>query len=99
MRSAHLGDDVLICLGCRRSVGRTRHLCQKATLDYARNFCPLHRLATLVLTSGEMIHGLQEIDVIERLALARLKREHKRRVLGVCHRHREPLEKGQRLVA
>ena len=46
-----------------------------------------------------MLHGVEQAGVLEGLARARLQRVHQHRVLHVAHRHRQPLEKGQRLVA
>ena len=41
-----------------------------------QNFVALDRLSTLVLAGREVIHGLKQIDVLERFPLARLKRKH-----------------------
>ena len=83
--------------GARRPrVGRRR---QQPPLDDVQYLVALDRLPALVLAGGQMLHGPQQAGVFQRLPLARLQRVDQHRVVHGAHRHRQPLEERQRLVA
>ena len=48
------------------------HLAQQAALDDAKHFVAFDRLAPLVFARGQMVKRLEQIDVVERFAFARL---------------------------
>ena len=89
---AHRRDDLLVEPPPRAWFRRVWHLAEQAPLDDQQHFVTLDRLPALVLARGQVVHGLEQVDVLQRLALAGLEREHQRRLRGVAHRHGQALD-------
>jgi hypothetical protein len=60
-----LRDNLLVGGRCGRGIRFGRHRAQQAALDDAKHFIPLHWLAPLIFAGGEMVNGLEQIDVVE----------------------------------
>jgi hypothetical protein len=94
----HLRDDLLVRGRCGRGIRFGRHRVQQAALDDAKDFIPLHWLAPLVLSRGEMVNRLEQIDVVERFAFARLQGENQHAVGRVSDRNCEMFQEAQSFV-
>jgi hypothetical protein len=60
-----LRDNLLVSGRCGRGIRFGRHRAQQAALDDAKHFISLDRLASLVLSGGQMVNCLEQIDVVE----------------------------------
>ncbi len=97
--AAHGGDDFLVGGSGWGGIGLGGHFAQQAALDDAENFVAFDRLAALVFAGGEVVNGLEQVDVVEGLAFAGLEREHQHALGGVADGDGEALDEAEGFVA